>query len=100
MTLLCLCRAESSEEVIMLDTTDINRIEIPKSPVINFIHENDKNIYNKNTEEDINNFLEEETDNKLLRSFYKFVDDKAVNNKANQFTSSMLDEVDESDYSY
>ena len=86
----------ASEEVIMLDTTEINRLTVPISPALDYANNNENQFYH-NPEDDIDiSFSEEDMpENKVLKSFYKFVEDRAINNKLNKFTSSMLDEIDE-----
>ena len=83
----------ASEEVIFLDATEINRLTVPKSSVADYVQDN--SMYHSSDDDVDISFSEEDLpENKLLRTFYKYVDDKAVNNKLNKFTSSMLDEVD------
>ena len=85
----------ASEEVIFLDTTEINRLTVPNSQGMDYVQDN--SIYHIQDDEVDVSFSEEDMpENKVLRSFYKFVDDRAVNNKLNKFTSSMLDEAEES----
>ena len=85
----------ASEEVIFLDTTEINRLTVPNSQGMDYVQDN--SIYhNQDDEADVSFSEEDMPENKVLRSFYKFVDDRAVNNKLNKFTSSMLDEAEES----
>lgn len=86
----------ASEEVIFLDTTEVNRLSVPSSSVADYVQEN--HIY-RSSEDDLEvSFSEEEMpENKALRTFYKFVDDRAVNNKLNKFTSSMIDNDESSD---
>lgn len=89
--------AIASEEVIMLDTTEIKRLTVPISPVLDYVNENQDYKYHSLEDETDISFSEEDMpENKVLRSFYKYVDDKAVNNKLNKFTSSMLDEAESS----
>ena len=85
----------ASEEVIFLDTTEINRLTVPNLQEMDYVQDN--SIYhNQNDDADVSFSEEDMPENKVLRSFYKFVDDRAVNNKLNQFTSSMLEEIDDS----
>ena len=88
----------ASEEVIMLDTIGINRLTVPNSSVLDYVKANkNSEYYSKEDEMDISFSEEDMPENKVLRSFYKFVDDRAVNNKLNKFTSSMLNDVDADD---
>ena len=85
----------ASEEVIFLDTTEINRLTVPNSQGMGYVQDN--SIYhNQDDDADVSFSEEDMPENKVLRSFYKFVDDRAVNNKLNKFTSSMIDETEES----
>ena len=84
----------ASEEVIFLDTTEINRLTVPNSQGMDYVQDN--SIYhNQDDDADVSFSEEDMPENKVLRSFYKFVDDRAVNNKLNKFTSLMIDEADE-----
>lgn len=91
----------ASEDVIILDTSSINRLSVPNSPTLDDIYSKQNEYKYSRANEDENSFSEEDLpDNKALRMFYKFVDDRAVNNKLNQYTSSMIDKIDETDDSY
>ena len=91
----------ASEEIIMLDSSDINRLTVPTSPALDYVYSRQNEIKCIEKDDDEISFSEEDMpENKALRMFYKFVDDKAINNKLNKFTSSMIDNIDESESSY
>lgn len=91
----------ASEEVIMLDSSDINRLTVPTSPALDYVYSRQNEIKCIEKDDDEISFSEEDMpENKALRMFYKFVDAKAVNNKLNKFTSSMIDNIDESESLY
>ena len=84
------------EEVIFLDTTEVNRLVVPNSSVVDCMQE-DHVYYSSEDDLEVSFSEEEMPENKALRAFYKFVDDRAVNNKLNKFTSSMIDKDESSD---
>ena len=92
-------RSYASEEVIMLNTNDINYLSVPSSPTLDYIYSRQNEVQCKNLDDEDIYYAEENTsENKALKTFYKFIDDKMINNKLNKFTSSMIDEMETDDY--
>lgn len=97
VTSLCVSFAENSEEVIFLNTTEVSSIKVPASPVMEYVTSNQNHEMRAQREsEESQSFSSEEglTDSKILKSFYNFVDDKLINNKINNYSSSVIDEFD------
>ena len=92
-------RSYASEEVIMLNADNINRLNVPNSPTLDYIYSRQNEVKYKNLDDEDIYYAEEDTsENKALKTFYKFIDDKMINNKLNKFTSSMIDEMETDDY--
>lgn len=87
--------ANSSEEV-SLGLTEINRLAIPVSREI--LLENANHIYGDRTEMTESKIFEPEEDlgdSKVEKAFYKFVNDKVVNNKLNVFSMQLGEKFEE-----
>ena len=89
--------AYASNDVVFLDRSEINQLKVPDSPILNYINSNENQKSYLNEDDDISFSKEEDIDNKLIKSFYNFVDERAINNKVNKFTSSMIENIDEND---
>ena len=90
--------AEKSEEVIFLNASEVTSLKVPVSPVVDYAISNQDYEYKHQKELEISgDFSSEEelSNNKVLNSFYKFVDNKLINNKLNDFTYSLVDDTDE-----
>ena len=93
----CVSFANNSEEVIFLDTTEVSSLKIPISPAMEYVTSNQNYEMKSQRElEDFSQISSEEdlTNNKVLKSFYNFVDDRLINNKINDYSSSLIDEFD------
>ena len=87
--------ANSSEEV-SLGLTEINRLAIPVSREI--MLENANHIYGDKTERAESKIFEPEEDlgdSKVEKAFYKFVNNKVVNNKLNVFSMQLGEKFEE-----
>ena len=87
--------ANSSEEV-SLGLTEINRLATPVSREI--MLENANHIYGDRAERAESKIFEPEEDlgdSKVEKAFYKFVNDKVVNNKLNVFSMQLGEKFEE-----
>ena len=94
---LDVCFSKNSQEVIFLDATEVSRLKIPSSQAIDGSISNQNHImYTQKVTDDFTDCYDDDlTDNKVLRTFYKFVDEKLINNKMNEYTSSLIDSDEE-----
>lgn len=87
--------ASSSDEV-SLGMTEINRLATPVSREI--MLENANHIYGDRAEREESRIFEPEEDlgdSKVEKAFYKFVNDKVVNNKLNVFSMQLGEKFEE-----
>ena len=96
ITSFTIALATESYDAVVLQPTSFVNLEVPKTPASVFATVNqDYEIVSGKELEDEGTFYAEDdiTDSKVAKTFFKFIDDRVINNKINKFSSNLGNEL-------